>query len=231
VFYTIPELNILKNIFKKTDSGVRILKPQDELTPENIQEIKDEIKNSLNLMIRNQIEEFKDNKIGYVAGEKNLQFIDSKYASNIASLYDGKLTDEQLSNAVAADYAVNYLIHNANVAQMFHGDYAQYFKGDLVEFDKDFDLKNHTLVDAYNLVKPTFDNLGKRLAADLAPGYEADFGTKNTLKVTVSKDRKMASLAIDYIDKVYRKNHQNRTDAERAATKAWKDINTSDAQS
>ena len=29
-----------------------------------------------------------------------------------------------------ADFAINYLIHNANVAQMFHGDYAQYFKGD-----------------------------------------------------------------------------------------------------
>ncbi len=132
---------------------------------------------------------------------------------------------------MAADFAVNYFLHNANVAQLFHGDYAQYFKGDFNEFEKTFENAEHSIADAYNLIKPTFDNLGKRLAADLAPGYEADFGNKTNLRVTISKDRKMKSLAIDYIDKVYRKKEQNRTDAERAATKAWNDINTSDAQS
>ena len=230
-FYTVPELNILKSIFKKTDAGVRILKPENELTDDNIQEIKDELKSSLNLMIRAQIEEFKDNKIGFVAGEKNLQFIDSKHATNVSGWYGRKLTNEETSNAVAADFAVNYFLHNANVAQLFHGDYAQYFKGDFSEFEKTFENAKHSIADAYNLIKPTFDNLGKRLAADLAPGYEADFGSKTNLRITVSKDRKMKSLAIDYIDKVYRKKEQNRTDAERAATKAWNDINTSDAQS
>jgi len=189
-------------------------------------------------MIAKQIQEFKNNKIGVVDGEKTLQFIDKTHAVNVSGWYSGNLSQKQLSDAVAADFAINYFIHNANVAQMFHGDYAQYFKGETRanglhnKFESEFFNKtDYTIVDAYNLIKPTFDNLGKRLAADLAPGYEADFGDKQTIKVTVSKDRKMKSLAIDYIDKIYRKNEQNRTTAERAAIKAYNDINTSDAQS
>lgn len=238
-----PELNIIQDIFKKAQNGNRVLKTEDELTTENIELIKSTIKNSLNLMIAKQIEEFKDNKIGYVQGEKTLQFIDKTHAQNVSGWYGGNLSQKEISDAVAADFAINYFIHNVNIAQMFHGDYAQYFKGDFGksprrdtgvhgEFETNFFNKSdYTIVDAYNLIKPTFDNLGKRLAADLAPGYEADFGDKQLIKVTVSKDRKMKSLAIDYIDKIYRKNEQNRTASEREANRVYGDINSSDAQS
>lgn len=225
-FYTIPELNILKSIFKRTDAGVRILKPKDELSEDNINEIKNEIKNSLNLMIRSQIEEFKENKIGFVEGETQLQFIDSTHSKNVAGWYGRSLTSEELSNAVAADFAVNYFLHNVNVAQLLHGDYAQYFKGDSKSFEENYDNTDHHLADAYNFIKPTFDNLGKRLAADLAPGYEADFGGKEFIYVTVSQDRKMKSLALNYINKVYGDDKNNKS-----AIDAYKGINSSDAQS
>ena len=226
LFYTIPELNALPQIFERTESGVRVLKYEADLTDDDISAIKAKIASSLNNMIRRQIDEFADTKIGYVEGESALRFMDIRHVNYIKSLYPGaKMTNKQVSDAIAADFAINYFLHNMNVAQMLHGDYALYYtdKSKSVQnLDTNYETKveNMSSEEVYDVVKATFDNLGKRLAADLAPGYEADFGDKTTLRVTTSSDRKMRSLAIDYIEKVFNVTQDDQTKEDKDAVDA-----------
>ena len=165
-----------------------------------------------------------------------MQYIDSKTVSETKSKYN-KPSDKDVSDAIAADFAVNYFVHNCNVAQLFHGDYAQYFKSKGVKDQiarLESEIKSGDVVDLntlYSIVKPTFDNLGKRLAADLAPGYESDFGEKTHMRVVVSTDREMPSKSIDFIKKVYNDGDPNQTQSEKDAIESWSSTNTSDAQS
>jgi hypothetical protein len=237
-FYTIPALNGIQGLFDfDTAPGKRLLKPENEIEPEVEALVRSTIKRSLNLMIATQIDEFKTNDIGFVEGEDNLQYMDTDGVSDLAADY-GNINLKEKSDAVAASFAINYFIHNANVAQLFHGDYAQYFKNNDIAEDFEKMIENDNVTNMallHAMIKPTFDNLGKRLAADVAPGYEADWGDKTQLFVTVSNDRKMKSLAMEYIELIYQKNVEGLSlhDAaeKKAALKAYNKINSSDAQS
>lgn len=182
-------------------------------------------------MIALQIQEFEENGIGYSIddkGKESLEFMDKDGMTNITNNYVNPSIQDK-SDAVAADYAINYFIHNANVSQLFHGDYAQHFKAKGVKeaiktFEELIKLENvSSLSLLHTLVKPTFDNLGKRLAADLAPGYEADFGDKTQLRVTVSNDREINSQSKEYIDNLFKDDKEARN--------SWTHFNSSDAQS
>ena len=53
-------------------------------------------------MVRSQIEEFKDNKIGNVLVRKTCNILTSTHANNVSSWYGRKLSNEELSDAVAS---------------------------------------------------------------------------------------------------------------------------------
>jgi len=231
-FYTIPALNGIKGIWDfDTVPGRRLLKSEELIDPETKDLINKTITNSLNSMIALQIQEFEENGIGYSIddkGKESLEFMDKDGMTNITNNYVNPSIQDK-SDAIAADYAINYFIHNANVSQLFHGDYAQYFKAKgakeaIKTFEELIKLENvSNLSLLHTLVKPTFDNLGKRLAADLAPGYEADFGDKTQLRVTVSNDREINSQSKEYIDNLFKDDKEARN--------SWTHFNSSDAQS
>jgi len=227
-FYAFPALNGLKGLFDfETKPGTRLLKDLEAIDEKTKELVFDTIKLSLNAMIVSQIEEFKENGIGYVVDEKgkeSIKFIDSKGVDMISANYINP-TLKQKSDAVAADFAIEYFIHNANVSQLFHGDYAQYFKGKVKKSGTIWNQYEQAIQEGnisdlgflHELVKPTFDNLGKRLAADIAPGYEADYKGKTQLRVTTSIDRDTKSRSDKFIKEVFNANSSSQTEYEKNA--------------
>ena len=163
-----------------------------------------------------------------------LQYIDSRLVSSVRDSLDDKSL-KNISDNIAADFAVNYFLHNLNVAQLFHGDYVNYFKKNKAQEELEKQLKTGNVSDLallYDAVKETFDNLGKRLAADLAPGYEADYGeSKPFIKVTTSNDRNVKSLASDIVKEVFKDGKKDQSESDKNSIAAWSNINSSDAQS
>jgi hypothetical protein len=208
-FYTIPRLNGMNNLFRDVD-GQRLLKP--DLNSDDINSIKDTIKLSMNELVEQQIQQFKDLGIGY--NGKTIDFIDKDAIKNMSTQVESN-NSQDISDSIAADFAINYFITNSNIQQLFVGDHANYFKKS--KFDNEF--KVNPLGYAHLVVQETFDNLGKRLAADIAPGYEADYGDRKFVKISTSQDFETKSFSKDYIDKIFRLNEKDRTDAEREATK------------
>ena len=78
------------------------------------------------------------------------------------------------------------------------------------------------------MLEKTFENMGKRLAADMAPGYEADYSRvtdKTKLKISVSQDSKDVSSSIDFIEKIF-EGSENKADV----VAKYRDITSTDAQ-
>lgn len=130
---------------------------------------------------------------------KHMQYLDENYMKAVHGV--GVETEqEQLELAIeraAIDMEVNSMLANANMYMLFIGDPAQYYKPDLTDGiynlsdEKDFADQFHddNTIDPLgqlspeeklrqanlmriNFVKDTFNNMGKRLAADIAPGWE-----------------------------------------------------------
>ena len=123
---------------------------------------------------------------------------------------------------------------------MFVGDPAMYFKGKSAKSgEAKMSQKESDVVEAaYEIVRDTFDNIGKRLAADLAPGYEADYTiagervgnsfqyARKDFNVLVVEDFKVPSKTIDFISEVF-SGHP----AQKNIVDSYSGINSTDAQS
>lgn len=132
--------------------------------------------------------------------KKHYEGLDRYYMDKVWGMDkdDGAEMREIGVRKAAIDMEVNYMIANANMFMLFIGDPAQYFKAEItkklhpkdpVEFIRNFrnNLDDQTRM---NTIIDVFDNVGKRLAADIAPGYElAD--TRNPDKAN--------ELAINYM--------------------------------
>ena len=238
-FYSIPGLNGLDEIFETLQvknkigdvtSEHRVLKENVLDNPEYKSLIKDKIKSELNDIIEQQVIEFEKYGIGNVVDDKgvgSLKFMHSDYVKKIKSSYDENISTKDLSDAMAADFAINYLISNANVFQLFVGDPAMYYKksGELKNFQT---TNNKNSVISNAILDKTFDNVGKRLAADLAPGYEADYGDKTDFRITVSSDLTTKSQSLDFI----LNNFKDATPNELVDIRyAYSNIKSTDAQS
>lgn len=165
-FLLIPELNMMPEII--IDGKLQI----DAGKPEAIIGY---LKKFLDDVVSNQVEDWK--KLGVVNDKGNLEFVDSGYLRNHT---------RNTVNSVAADYAINYMLHNASIYKNYVGDPAIYYKS-----------KSN---DAVQQSKDTFINMGKRLAGDLAPGYETVL--KGTYSVAFVSDPNSVSKNIKYYTKV-----------------------------
>lgn len=107
-------------------------------------------------------------------------FIDADF------LKANKVVDkEYLIKFAATDMVVQYLVSNAETFKLFIGDPALYWKHD----------RNTT--DVVEQVKETFINIGKRLAADIAPGVEiADSMNNNYIQIFM-QDHKSKSKQLE----------------------------------
>ena len=185
LFYLLPELNNLESIWEEGN-----LKSIVKNSPEY-----KEIMVILQKHVNSLIEQKKDTWRTYGFIDRNKEGVESV---NITDSKYGKVFTNDL-NSIANNFVVNYLAFNSNVIQMFSGDPALFFKADGTKVDA---LGNSTAT-AMDNVKNTFINIGKRLAAHIAPGLDIPAERGDTFTVVCLKDREGdTSLNKDYLKKI-----------------------------
>lgn len=208
VFYITPQLNTISELFEPVN-GKRMIKSDmanmDVLYPL----IKDSYSKFIEDSINEQISDWQKIDVGV-----DLKFIDNDHANyykqilpqNSIAVQDenGNTTIEQESSSnynerlvklMALDFVGNYMYHNMNIFQLFSGDPALYFTKKHIN-----DLQNDNYTET---TKKVFNNIGKRLAADVAPGLQGDF-TKvgKSYNIGVVNDPKLSSEIIDIYKKM-----------------------------
>jgi len=187
-----PFLNDLEiKLNEQVTVSLRDLLLMEETTVEDIlsqkvrNQIMGEIQNYLNKLMNDKVEVWKNN--GYIVeeeGVKKIKFMDGKYLSKIET----DNFDEKMKIA-AYDFVVNNVISNANAFMTIIGDPALYYKSNT---SKDFIAQS----------EETFINVGKRLAAMIAPGSKiADSQNEQYLQVFL-KDKVSLSENIDFLCKL-----------------------------
>ena len=183
IFYFLPELNNKLELFENGKLDENVLVNENSLKI-----IKDEIRNTITNLTQSKLTEWASYKFDKTT------FLDSKYMS--------KTVKFNIEHA-ATDYVVNYLIHNSNMFQSFIGDPALYYK--ISDDELKNKLKNKEELsdtDRIQKVKDTFINIGKRLAGDIAPGYELNNSETDFYKFAVLADNKSTSESIIYYRKL-----------------------------
>jgi len=162
----------------------------------------------VNELVSDKLNTWNDYGIGITSGSKKdnnykeNSFLDGKFLDKLAS----KVLNEHKVKAAATDMVVQYLVSNAETFKMFIGDLAQFWKPD---------RNSQTIVER---IEDTFNNIGKRLASDIAPGTELANSASNNYIQIYMEDAKAASKELNsrlknLLDKSdWRKYGENITD-------------------
>ncbi len=156
LFYLMPELNDLVIKTKDTIVGPRqlldIVKEDPQLSDNTLKQVRAAIEQFLLRESMDKKKKWKD--LGIISNdEKGLPSI--QYIEQIGN----KEGASGISSTIM-DFVYNYALFNANMFQLVIGDPAQYFKS---RSDKPMEQ-----------ALDTYDNIGKRLAAEIAPGVEME---------------------------------------------------------
>jgi hypothetical protein len=150
IFYLLPSLNDL--VFENGESILNVARNTDTLTENQKLEVYTKIKEALNSLTDEKIDKWKE--VGII--EKDVLL-------HLPQVQTSKSTKENRkyysTRELAMNEVFNYALANANMFQLVIGDPAQYNKG------------GKTIADE---IKNTYDNLTKRLAAEIAPGIEME---------------------------------------------------------
>ena len=122
----------------------------------------------------------------------DFKLFDRNYKRELFEIKEGTKEEQNLKRAqyAAADYVINQIIANANMMQIIAGDPAMFYKKAKKE--------NATILDD---VKATWDNIGKRLAKEIAPGLDIPKGPKDRYTSIFLKDITGASKNFKEIEK------------------------------
>jgi hypothetical protein len=224
-------------------------------TDEIREQILEGVRQYLNSELNNTLTQWKDLGIAKVfttgeMDEKLSNVIDGKYATyltnNKKSFVDGS---NRSTTFAALDYMVNSMVANANMYQMFASDIAMYYKSnhwksvrnrlmseaianndtdlrnEINKYKREDVLKYYETSDWVQESKDTFDNAGKRLAAEIAPGInlaknvfsEEENAFYNNYRQIYLKDRESSSRFFNYYAKLL--------DGKSFDDKAWNKIN------
>jgi hypothetical protein len=191
-FLFLPEINKIPEVFINGDLNPNI---SDETITSLI---KDKIKDYFTNLVTEKLADWKEQGIG----EENKAFLNGEFMSGDLAKDHNPLrpVDKEFrTKAAAADMVFQYLIGNAEIAMTMTGDPALYFK-------QHKSNRNKSRADAdYNFIadaEETYINIGKRLAADIAPGYELADATNNRYVQGFVADPKSASEARFQITKL-----------------------------
>ena len=191
-FILFPELNSYTSLW----AGDK-LKP---FTTENQRSIKYYLSDLVSNLVSDKKKEWEKLGIYNVKdGKTDTKFIDKSYLYNIVDSKLTSLTNEARINYAANDYVVNYLIANGNAFQMFIGDPALFWKKDM----------DNTIV-----------NIGKRLAAQIAPGTDIPNSDNDNYRQVLLADAKSVSTNIEYLESLLGKE----------GAKSYREIEGTDAQ-
>lgn len=168
-FLFLPELNTIPGMFLANGSLA------DTSTTEMQEAIKSKVKDYINSLRDEKIKVWKKNGIG----KNGIEYLNSNFMGgtiggkhNPIKVVEGS---ENKVKAAATDMVFQYLIANAEIAKLFTGDPALYFKKSDINNGKGKFQRNEKGEPVYDFIadaEETYINIGKRLAADIAPGYE-----------------------------------------------------------
>lgn len=161
----------------------------DKLNDELKLQIYPEINKYLNELVNNKMKVWKDNELATTdeSGELKLKFFDTAYVTDTDKKKE--LTNDTKLNIIAFDYVINQMIGNANAYMTIIGDPALYYKADSKE--------SYT-----KQSEDTFINVGKRLAAMIAPGSKLAESKNETYHQIFLADRVSVSQNIGFLTKV-----------------------------
>lgn len=141
--------------------------------------------------------------IGFLDKDKNFVYIDSSYKKIL------KFDNNANAQLAALDYIINNTLFEFNLHQTFIGDPAIYFK---------------------NNVEDTWDEIGKRLAAMIAPGKDLALESESEQFISVKlKDRK-GNLALNYTQMLERFSEIYGKEKAEKILDPYTDLNGTDAQ-
>lgn len=194
-FLFLPELNGMPSLWEDGILKTDILTPTQDMEPLR-REIRDVVRSYLTNAIEDKMAEWTELGIGRPAG-KNFTGLDKSYMNLVK-----KPKGHEVRYA-AADFIVNSMIGNAEIFKTFIGDPAVYYK---VSKTTRQALANATLGDPetsqafIDAARDTFDNVGKRLAGDVAPGTELylDPNDKQTYTTAFIADAEVDSAYLQY---------------------------------
>ena len=162
-FYLFPQLNELMIEVGGTEQSFRdivVANNNAYFQPEVKKAVLDNLKGAFNTLLTDKLADW--NNLGIGITEKDAQGRQTEKHSLLDREYMSKIAQGNSENKVryaAADYLFNTLIASSEMYKLFAGDPALYAK---------FDSKNSLTAN----LEETYTNLGKRLAADIAPGIE-----------------------------------------------------------
>lgn len=204
IFYMIPALNYIDELFEEVN-GRRMLRKGLDNLDNLLPLIQQTIEEFINKSIDDQIAHWQTIGFGYNNKTKVFDFIDRDMVTyyqqslpkKISATAVGETTtvsetesedeyNQRLFRTMAFDYLSNYMYHNMNLFQLFATDPALYYTA-----------KQSRLLAEQNyeeVVKAVFNNIGKRLAAESAPGLQGDFSSVGmNYTVAMAKDTKISS--------------------------------------
>ena len=210
LFYFIPELNNINNKLWDIEKGAtgkitRTLK-DIEIDSEAKAAMRNVVVAHVDKLVEKTLKEWEEYHIKQ-ANSNNLRFIDGEYRE----AFDNN------AKRLAYEVEMNYLISNANFFKLFAGDPADYYKGlkedkiystegttnhdgtttykyDGVETNELNEVKYHEGIEKKikASIDSTFDNIGKRLASQIAPGTDI---------ISDDKDEKVRWAVVEDIEK------------------------------
>jgi len=181
-FLLLPKLNELKDIWDSNDNlNSDIFSDKWNTT------LKDTIKEYVDKLVNEKLTDW--NSYGIIDGDKS-NFIDTTVLQDKKVLLG--VAKENYNKAIATDMVYQYLIGNANTFMSIVGDPALFYKSKATNI--------------LSQVEDTFINVGKRLAADIAPGTEIADSNKGFYRQLMVDDRAINSLNIDQLQELLGKD-------------------------
>ena len=160
----------------------------ENLNDELKAQIYPEINNLISTLVQQKIKVWEDNELitKNEDGSTKFKFVDAKYLKDTEKY--GKLPDDTKTSVIAFDYVINQMIGNANTYMTVIGDPAVYYKSSSKSFIEQSE--------------DTFINVGKRLAAMIAPGVKLADSKNETYHQIFLADRVSVSQNIGFLTKV-----------------------------
>jgi hypothetical protein len=197
-FLLLPEINNVPGVFLENgDINPNIGSYEIQ------QAIKNKVRDYVESLVEEKLETWDKNGIGK---NKNFSFLETRFMSGETGGKHNPLrivSKEHKVRAAATDMVFQYLIGNAEIAKLFTGDPALYYK--TAKKNMNGTIRKSRTDPEYDFVadaKETFTNFNKRIAADIAPGYELADAENDVYKEAFLRDAPSASEAKKQITRI-----------------------------
>ena len=161
------------------------------INPDTIEIIRGKLDTFVKELVKEKLEQWKE--LGIITeNEKgiSINYMDAGYIKNTRGHISNK-TNKGIVDYAAYDFVINQLLAHGNMFQLFAGDPALYHK-----------LSKKDEASVADHIQETFNNIGKRLAQEIAPGLDLADSDTNVYQQLFIKDREGTSKYLKEYTKV-----------------------------